>query len=507
MAVTTGSYAYGSVNSSTKKQVVTLYGNSTNFLGYANYWSFFQWGVGSFAYSGPYDNISGITGFYAAYPGIGDYNMSVDGATYGSLIYGVTGAPLDCDTTYQYRAGYGGADGGSPVAYRYGGTATLKTYAIDPTIPTPTLSGATSSAITADGNWTPGTSESSASLNLQYKKSSDSSWTTHASSAGTGTGYTGRAATQLTASSLDPATSYDFRYQVVRATTTNPTTTFYGATATLSTLSSAPTITTEDATALDYDRATLNGSIDPNTLSTDGTFEWGLTTGYGNTTSPASTITGDGSQSFSKGITGLASSTLYHYRSKGVYSGGTVYGSDKTFTTSAPPPDPAITTSAADTIATTSANLNGIVNPNGLSTEYYFEYGLTTGYGSVTSTQGPSTASSPFGFNAAISGLTASTLYHFRAVAVYNSTSYYGSDATFTTAASPEAKAIEEDHVLTFSGDDCPRLALRGQRREDQQGRGTVRGLHQPRVHRPGDPGRWLLARLQARPHCRRDAG
>ena len=48
---------------------------------------------------------------------------------------------------------------------------------------------------------------------------------------------------------------------------------------------------------------------------------------------------------------------------------------------------PTVATGAASSITTTSAQLNGSVNPNGSATTYYFEYGLTTAYGAATPVQ------------------------------------------------------------------------------------------------------------------------
>ena len=94
-----------------------------------------------------------------------------------------------------------------------------------------------------------------------------------------------------------------------------------------------------------------------------------------------------------------------------------------------------VATSAASGLGTTTATLNGnltSLGPNP-SVNVYFQYGLTTSYGSTTATQAKSVAGT---FNAAISGLTASTTYHFRAVAV-GSTTVYGDDMTFATTALP----------------------------------------------------------------------
>lgn len=77
--------------------------------------------------------------------------------------------------------------------------------------------------------------------------------------------------------------------------------------------------------------ATLNG-----TLVTDGGeacdcgFEYGLTTGYGTTTSTESKEAGE---TFSQVLTGLKQSTTYHFRALATNSGGTGTGDDATFTT------------------------------------------------------------------------------------------------------------------------------------------------------------------------------
>ena len=80
-------------------------------------------------------------------------------------------------------------------------------------------------------------------------------------------------------------------------------------------------------------------------------------------------------------ISSLSPGTTYHYRLVGSNSGGTSLGNDLTFTTSVAAP--VVTTAAASAITATSATLNGTVNPGNGATAY-FQYGLTTNYGSVT---------------------------------------------------------------------------------------------------------------------------
>ena len=85
------------------------------------------------------------------------------------------------------------------------------------------------------------------------------------------------------------------------------------------------------------------------------------------------------------------------------------------------PPPPPVTgppvaiTNPATLIASFSTTLNGSVDPNGLTTSVYFQYGTTTGYGLTTAPQ-TKTGNTSQSVSAHISGLSASTMYHFRIV-------------------------------------------------------------------------------------------
>jgi len=94
----------------------------------------------------------------------------------------------------------------------------------------------------------------------------------------------------------------------------------------------APSVTTNNATNITTNSATLNGNL--NNLGTASTvyvsFDYGLTTAYGSVTTPQEmTTTGP----FSFPLTGLSPNTTYHVRAKAV-GDGTSYGLDKSFTTS-----------------------------------------------------------------------------------------------------------------------------------------------------------------------------
>ncbi len=199
---------------------------------------------------------------------------------------------------------------------------------------------------------------------------------------------------------------------------------------------SSPTVTTIAANNITETSATLNGTVNANGLSTTVTFEYGLTTSYGQSIlAVQSPVSGTSTTNVSTNIPGLTANTLYHFRVVGTSTGGTTEGDDLSFTTSAYPP--VVTTNAANNITEITATLNGTVNANGLSTTVTFEYGLTTSYGqSITAVQSPVSGTSNTNVSANISGLAGNTLYHFRVVGMSTAGTSNGSDLTFTTLSS-----------------------------------------------------------------------
>ena len=132
-----------------------------------------------------------------------------------------------------------------------------------------------------------------------------------------------------------------------------------------------------------------------------------------------------------------APGTTYHYRLVAMSADGTAASADATFSTTgnqATPggPLPVVSESAAVGLTTSSVQLNGAINPEGPTTSWYFQYGLSGYYGVQTSPQTMSgLGARPV--NATVSGLQSGTTYHFRLVAVSANGLYVGPDHTFTT--------------------------------------------------------------------------
>ena len=98
---------------------------------------------------------------------------------------------------------------------------------------------------------------------------------------------------------------------------------------------------------------------------------------------------------------------------------------------------PNVTTTSADTITTNSATINGTVNPNGLETTYYFEYGETTSYGSETMHLSAGSGNITINVASVLSNLTPNTLHHYRLVANNATGTNYTNNITFSTTTPP----------------------------------------------------------------------
>jgi plastocyanin len=229
-------------------------------------------------------------------------------------------------------------------------------------------------------------------------------------------------------SGLSPNTIYHFRIVA-----TNSAGTRFGGDRTFRTLTATgpPVATTNPASLVASFSARLNALLNPHGLPTSFHFQYGTTPGYGLTTAPQSR-TGNAFQAIGANITGLTANTLYHFRVVASNAAGTTMGSDRTFTTLTPTGPPVVITNPATNVTISSGTLNGSLNPHGLTTTVFFQYGTTTNYGSATAMQ-THTGNTYRNITANIAGLTPHTTYHFRMVGTNAGGTRMGSDRTFTT--------------------------------------------------------------------------
>ena len=96
-------------------------------------------------------------------------------------------------------------------------------------------------------------------------------------------------------------------------------------------------------------------------------------------------------------------------------------------------PKPVAITHRATGVKSKSASVHGSVNPEGLKTTYYFQYGTTAKYGQKSAKGSLSASLKASGVSAMLTGLRPATTYHFRVVATNASGTAEGRDLTFRT--------------------------------------------------------------------------
>ena len=101
-----------------------------------------------------------------------------------------------------------------------------------------------------------------------------------------------------------------------------------------------------------------------------------------------------------------------------------------------------MTTGSTSSIQDTSAILHGTVNPNGASTTYQFEWGLTTAYGSTGTAKSAGSGTAAVAVQFTAPGLTPGTLYHYQLIAHNRFGTTFGSDHKFTTAGNPPPNVL-----------------------------------------------------------------
>lgn len=199
----------------------------------------------------------------------------------------------------------------------------------------------------------------------------------------------------------------------------------------------APGVVTDAVVSPTNSTAVVTGKVTPNGAPTSYFYEYGLSATLGSKTSAQSIGSGWSAIASPGYITGLSANTTYYFRLSAQNVYGTVNGSTHSFSTNNNPPaqgtPPAASTSAATDVARTSATLNAHVNAHASQTTYWFEYGQSSDFGSITGFQSGGSGDASLAVSAQVSGLNPKTKYYFRINAQNQYGTVNGAAQSFTT--------------------------------------------------------------------------
>jgi hypothetical protein len=186
----------------------------------------------------------------------------------------------------------------------------------------------------------------------------------------------------------------------------------------------------EGSTNLTIESEKLETSIYPCDLEAHYYFEYGTSAAYGHRTAESVVAAAWGAIAVNTTISGLQHNTPYHWRVVVRTSNGTFDGVDHEFSI---PYDPEIREEGASDVQATQASVGGRVQPGGVETTYYIEYGPTNTYGTRTEEASAGSGDVFEGVSVQLKDLEPGTVYHFRLVAKNAHGTTFGEDSEFET--------------------------------------------------------------------------
>jgi hypothetical protein len=150
-------------------------------------------------------------------------------------------------------------------------------------------------------------------------------------------------------------------------------------------------------------------------------------------------------------LSGLVVGGEYHYRVVVKSANGTNTTADHVFETHAVL---AVTTEDASALDPTSASLNGSLDPDGMATEYHFDFGISTDYAQKTPkvTMGAGSGVTRVA-PAQLTGLQTGRIYHYRLVAKNSLGTTKGADHTLLVPGTPRILSVRATDVANTSAE------------------------------------------------------
>ncbi len=319
---------------------------------------------------------------------------------------------LTSNTAYQFRA-YATTNTGTV----YGTTQNFTTLAVvPPTVVTSPATAISQNTATLNGTVTVG-SGAIIVQGFEWKLSSASTWTTIT------TTINGNAITHNLLG-LTPNTAYQYR-----AYATTSLGTVYGTTQNFTTLAVVPpTVVTNAATLIAQNSATINGTV---TLGSESIIFKGFEYKLANSSTWIPLVVNASGSTINYNLTGLTPNSAYQFRAYATTSAGIVYGTTQNFTTLAIV-TPVVVTNAATSIAQTTAILNGTIT---VGSEAVITQGFEWTLSNSTTWNITTENLTANGITRNLTDLAPNTAYKYRAYAVTQSGTIYGSVQNFTTLA------------------------------------------------------------------------
>ena len=184
--------------------------------------------------------------------------------------------------------------------------------------------------------------------------------------------------------------------------------------------------------------------------------QWGPTVSYGNFT-PCSPSTPYGADTkVSIELSGLHVERNYHYRFLVKNANGQNLTKDAVFHTHAVL---ALSTDPASNFTRTAADLNASFDPDGMSTQYYFDWGATQNYTDRTPVmEVPASSGVEQVPPATLTSLQPGHSYHYRAVATNSLGTTLGPDRVFTVPAKPRVSGVDATNLTSTTAELDARL-------------------------------------------------